>query len=670
MPSSSLLTRLLSVLALAALAACSGGTPMREAATPPAATIPVDALRADFDALYAGLQAAHFDLYARRDRADYDRRFFELRAGIDHPLTAAQARVLFQRLAAYGNVAHARVDPPSDAWEAFRTGGGKSFPLALRVDGDVVRVAGGSGGLDGIALGDRIESIDGEPALRWLGRVRALVSADSDYMAWAQVETRLPLLAWLEFGEVERFDVVVTGADGRERGVSVPALDRAGFEAAAKAAPPRFELDWNAREARMLDGGIAYLRPGPFYDNRPQAPHPWDATDFHRFIDAAFADFIASGATRLLIDLRANPGGDNSFSDHLVAWFADRPFRFTHSFVIRVSDAAVAANRERLEAQGGNADSTSARLAAAYANQPAGSLVPYDVPEVAPRPPPRFDGEVYVLIDRHTYSNSVLVAAIVQDYGFGTLLGEETSDLASTYGAMESFTLPNSGIVVGFPKARILRPSGDDAPRGVVPDIAIAAPPPGSTADEVLARAVAIIATGAGRAPAARPRMARADQKVSTNSATMPSSRTARSTSPCTARATASLVACTSMSWKSLVPMSSGSDSELESSRRCEPLSPTSSTRSTSSIDSTRLSTACTCALGPVRRKRTVRMRRPQCGVATPASSESRAASLLDCAMLLSATKPTIRCSRSTTGRRRTPSSAILRATSATSWSS
>lgn len=57
---------------------------------------------------------------------------------------------------------------------------------------------------------------------------------------------------------------------------------------------------------------------------------------------------------------------------------------------------------------------------------------------------------------------------------------------------------------------------------------------------------------------------------------------------------------------------------------------------------------------------------RAQCGVATPRSSVSVVASS-HCAMLLSAMKPTSRLSRLTTGRRRMPSSAMLRATSLTS---
>ncbi len=44
---------------------------------------------------------------------------------------------------------------------------------------------------------------------------------------------------------------------------------------------------------------------------------------------------------------------------------------------------------------------------------------------------------------------------------------------ASTFGAMEHFTLPETGFTVGFPKALIVRPNGDAIPGGVSPDIKI-----------------------------------------------------------------------------------------------------------------------------------------------------------------------------------------------------
>jgi hypothetical protein len=84
-------------------------------------------------------------------------------------------------------------------------------------------------------------------------------------------------------------------------------------------------------------------------------------------------------------------------------------------------------------------------------------------------------------------------AAIVQDYQFGRVLGEPTSDLATTYGAMERFTLANSGLSVGFPKAYIVRPSGDARIQGVTPDIAITTPVIQTADDLVLQQALRII---------------------------------------------------------------------------------------------------------------------------------------------------------------------------------
>lgn len=454
---------------------------------------PVEHLREDFDALYAGLRAAHVDLYAHRSKAGYDALHRRMRAELDAPLTTAEARVRFQRFAAYGRVAHARVEPPVETWDAYRSGGGKAFPLFLRVVDGVVHVSDTVGDIDGVAPGDALLAVDGQPVDAWLAPVRELISADNDHLRDTQLETRLPLLAWLTHGSRDSFAVTVRKPDGRKVDARAPARSRAEYGTLMAARAPRFELDWNAREARMLDGGIAYLRPGPFYDNRPDAASPWDNATFLTFVDHAFADFIDRDAQALLIDLRDNPGGDNAFSDPLLAWFADKPFRFTHRFEIRVSAQTTASNRRRLQDSGGDSDSLSARFDALYRGRRDGERVLFPIDWAQPRAGRRFEGEVFVLVNRHSYSNAVSVAAIVQDFGFGTVIGEETADLASTLGAMEQFTLPRTGIEVGYPKARILRPNGDARPRGVVPDIAIDTPIVAGTQDTVLQRALDIV---------------------------------------------------------------------------------------------------------------------------------------------------------------------------------
>ncbi len=489
-PRRSLAAFFLSPLLLVGLAACAA-TP---AEGPP--PHPVEHLREDFDALYAGLRAAHVDLYAHRSQAEYDALHRRMRAELDTPLTTAEARVRFQRFAAFGRVAHARVEPPADAWETYRSGGGTAFPLFLRVVDGRVFVSDTVGEVAGVEAGDVLLAVDGQPVDAWLAPVRALISADNDHLRDTQLETRLPMLAWLAHGSHDRFALRVRKADGREVDAVATARSRAEYATLMAARAPRFELDWNAREARMLDGGIAYLRPGPFYDNRPEATSPWDNAAFLAFVDRAFAEFIDHDARTLLIDLRDNPGGDNAFSDPLLAWIADKPFRFSHRFEIRVSAQTTASNRRRLQDSGGDKDSLSARFDVLYRDKPDGALVEFPIDWVQPRAGRRFEGRVFLLVNRHSYSNAVSVAAIVQDFGFGTVIGEETADLASTLGAMEQFALPRTGIEVGYPKARILRPNGDPRPRGVVPDIGIDTPIVAGTEDVVLQRALQAIPQG------------------------------------------------------------------------------------------------------------------------------------------------------------------------------
>lgn len=484
---------ILVVAALAVLPPASAASPEKERFSP-------DVVRADLQEMYEKLQASHYDLFARRPKAEYDAKLAEMLRSIDRPMTLLEVEIAFQKFAAYGRVAHSRVDLPADAFAPYHEGKGKILPLAVRVieeaGGAALYVAQNASENPRVAPGDRLLEVDGEKAAALVARLESNISADNAYLAHTQLEPRFALMLWLEKGEKEEFKLRLQRGQEAPFEVVLRARTRPEIQAARERLPKVADLDWDLREAKMLDGGIAYLRPGPSYDNRPEAPNMWDPTAFHQFIDDAFRRFLAAGAKKLLIDLRKNPGGDDSFSNRMIAWFADEPFRFAKEFKIKVSEAATASNGKRLaelEASTGNADNTSRRLAAAYAGQKNGALVGYEIPETPPREGERFKGQVYLLIDRQSYSNTANVAALVQDYGFGKILGEETSDLATTYGAMEQFQLSRTGITVGFPKGLILRPSGKLDPRGVIPDIAIESPLLPSADDPMLKKALEIV---------------------------------------------------------------------------------------------------------------------------------------------------------------------------------
>jgi len=275
-------------------------------------------LREDFQALYEGLQRAHINLFANRTRAEFDRAFAEMLADLDHPMMKAEAQIHFQLFVAQGRVAHARIDAPMEAFAAFREAGGKIFPFGVRIAEGAVFVAVNLSGFSEVAPGDEIVSINGHPAAHWLQRLRRHISADNDYLADAILEPQFTVVLWLELGGVETFQIELVTQGGERRTLAIPARTRAAMRAVAAPTPAPLEIDFTAREARMLPDEVAYLRPGVFM-NVGEGADPFDSTEFHAFIDGAFERFIADGATRLLIDLRDNPGGDNSFSDHMIA---------------------------------------------------------------------------------------------------------------------------------------------------------------------------------------------------------------------------------------------------------------------------------------------------------------------------------------------------------------
>jgi len=428
-------------------------------------------IRADFDFLYEGLQSANVDLFASTPRSEFETRYQDYRSGFDAPMSRFDVEMAFQRFVALARQSHARIESDYSGYFAYRATGGAGFPLSIAVEDDQLIVTANHSGASGIRPGDRISAIDDEPVSDLLPRLAAHISAETPEFAYVLLERYMPLVIWLELGATEAYSVSVVHADGSRGVFRISSASDDEQDAGGKHEP--FSLE--GREARMLSSTVAYLRPGPFHNTDPAA-NPYDAASFVEFVDGAFKRFMDNRASQLILDLRDNPGGDNSFSDPVIAWFADRPFRFSSEFKVRVSPQSTAANQARLDANPENSESVSQLYAELYADSENGRTVLFPIPEVVPRAAPRFDGDVYVLVNRYTFSNAVTAAALIQDYGFGVVMGEQTVDMATTHGAMEQFRLPNTGIVVSYPKALIVRPNGNESVHPLSPDIELPAP--------------------------------------------------------------------------------------------------------------------------------------------------------------------------------------------------
>lgn len=462
-------------------------------------------VRSELAALYEGLNSASYDLFAHRSEGAYQDFLTELTVSVDQPQSRQEAAILLQRLAAYGRIGHMRVDAPLAGFMGRLVSGGRFLPVFIRVDDDRVLLTEAPDAAGRFSAGDEILSIDHEAVQSWLERLGGYVSAERPYMTHTLMEESFPILLGFALGDVEKVVLTVRKPSGEIVTADLPAVTLAQRAEISRIYPTgSLATDFARRAFEILPHGVGYLRPGPFADKAddgPEASTDYDTAEFQVFIDRSFERLLASNATDLIIDLRNNPGGDNSFSDLMVAWFADRPFRFASSFRLKASAETKAwyAARSAESAQ----DGTLKALAEAEAAQPDGARYSFDLPMNEPRLGARFEGRVHVLVNRSSFSNAASVAAMIQDYGFGQVLGEETADVPTTYASVLTFTLPATGIVVTYPKSRIIRPSGDEALVGVVPDRLIARSAIGETSDSVLEEALRLIRINAIRSPPA-----------------------------------------------------------------------------------------------------------------------------------------------------------------------
>ena len=460
--------------------------------------LPAKTVIEDLDALYEAMQAASVDLYAYRSKEDFDAYYAGLRSNVTGPMTRLEAALLYQRFMAFARIGHIR----SYAWlnEVFAEfgNGAKFAPIFIRVEPDGRVFLTDHANSDASApAGAQLIAVNGRPIARVLSEVRDLVSAEREYMANTVLEDFFPALFWARKPDLDAINVTVLVNEKRVE-VSVPLVTFGEFQSMGSEAPvPSPKTDFNTREYRLIDESIAYLRPGPFSALEGEEPVGGrNEAAMVRFIDASFEEMIEAGVSDLIIDLRNNSGGDNSFSDPMIAWFADKPFQFSSSFTLKAS-APVKALYDKVAGEDAEVGPVLARLASAERAQTNGAIYDFPFGEVQPRDGRRFDGRVWVLVNRKSYSNATSVAAIIKDYGFGTIMGEETADVPTSFASIFPYTLPKTGMNVDFAKSYFIRPNGDETVRGVLPDVALPRQEIGSSEDTMLNAALeAIKASG------------------------------------------------------------------------------------------------------------------------------------------------------------------------------
>ncbi|MCR9171883.1 MAG: S41 family peptidase [bacterium] len=404
----------------------------------------------DLELLRSLLIEAHIAPFAYTSEEAFEEKYEEVRAGIQaDSLNDFEIISRFQRLASVLNNGHTEIDFPARKYIEDLYAGARVFPyeLAFEQGKALVRKDWSKGNESMVDW--EVLSIDGRVIQEILEDIYPQISAERTYFKNAKIEFySFPRYYWQVFGQKNRFVIELRNQSGQTKTVEVGAiLGMEEFEM------QRDEVLKGSMEVKVL-GNVGYLNPGDLSG---------DLVMFQQYIDSAFLVFKESNAQSIILDLRNNRGGDDVFGDYIVSYFADRPFRWNKTFELRTSAFLKEIVRAKFD--------TSTVYNQQILKNANGTRFAFDFGSYEPQPEEkRFGGDVYVLVNRQSYSQSSVTAAQIQDYGFGTIVGEETGEFPSLYAAKFTYVLPRTKIPVGLSKGHIVRVNGNTDKKGVIPD--------------------------------------------------------------------------------------------------------------------------------------------------------------------------------------------------------
>ena len=386
-------------------------------------TFTPEQLRADLASLESALERTHPDVSHSVDPAVLARAIDDVRSKLDRPMTADEAWKVMSGLNPVMADGHLTVlFPGGIAAEIQRhlKSGGRLFPYAVYVTDGAIFIRSQVDGSATPLAGKRIDTIDGVPADDVARKLLAHMNGDTPALRAEFLSDRFAFWYWKFFGEQRSFKLRIGGIES---------------VAEASADTPRAYREKTFEQLfrfKLLAGKAALLTIDEFY---------WsDKPKFYEFTRAAFELMRDAGTRTLIIDIRANGGGDDDvWYEGIMPYIATKPYRNGSTYLLKIIEGRAKEGQKVGDVVHGSQDTV-------YQPQLDNPL--------------RFKGKVYVLISPRTYSSAVLFSNAVQDNGFGTLVGVGGGARSTQSGGIQFIKLPHTQMTAVVPRFVLTRSSG------------------------------------------------------------------------------------------------------------------------------------------------------------------------------------------------------------------
>lgn len=295
--------------------------------------------------------------------------------------------------------------------------GSHRWPFTLTEVKEGVMVNGLAEGVEGLVRGDLIQAIDDRPIDAWIQDAEHRVYSSTD-----SARRRRAIAELTRWDQVESHRFRIQKIDGSETTLELPlayVFDKV----------PEPKLIETERTHRMLDGEIAYYRPGNFSPPPDSGwPGPAEGRDAilaesYAAIDAVVGELQAAKA--FILDFRGNPGGTDLLGQFLVDRFVEGDYIY-----FQLSALGMHGWREF---------------------HPLGSSAPQGKHSFAGKP-------IAVLIDEYTFSTADNAAAALEAVHPNAIFVGRPNGAGT--GAPRPFVLPRTETKIYFCTQRVQTPAG------------------------------------------------------------------------------------------------------------------------------------------------------------------------------------------------------------------
>ena len=320
--------------------------------------------------------------------------------------------------------------------------GDRLFPIPVYIDKDFHLLVKTT--TNGITSGTRIHSINGIDAIEITKHMEGHTRGDNSDIRRNLVANTFAENLWQFYGSSKSFVLGINeGKEIKETTIN-GSIDLLSKRSGNKSFEDKFSFEL------LANNQVGYFKANTFY-------LPEGTEKLNALTDSLFSVLRDKGSKYLIIDIRENGGGfDELWIDGIISYTAKKKVQRMSHYIGRV--------RETDEVFPGRV----------------GEVAIYDFKgEIEVSEKPKFEGEIYLIVGRKTYSSAIMFASVIKDNQLGKIVGQEARTLGRgcSTGRFVFHEMKTTGLIAFTPEHWYQRNIEGSCMEGVKVDIQLSDSP-------------------------------------------------------------------------------------------------------------------------------------------------------------------------------------------------